>query len=85
MTRDPSPLIWSVKKGDLVRIKKYQPINHSDEFTYLHGIVISDIKEKSEPDISSQTILWPSVDVYLFSNKQIKTVIPGGLEIISIS
>ena len=85
MIRDPRRLIWRVKKGDLVRIKEHHVEHHCDEFTYLQGIVISDVKDRDGPTGDPQTILWPSVDVYLFCNKQIKTCIPGGLEIISVS
>ena len=72
--------VWEIKKGDLVKLKDY-PNAREDEFVYLNGIVVSEIKHTTEEQIP----MWPSVDVYVFEKGYIRNCMPGSLEVISNS
>jgi hypothetical protein len=72
--------LWEIKKGDLVKLKDY-PTGREDDYIYVKGIVISEIKHNNE----QQLPIWPSVDVYVFQTGTVRECIPGSVEIISIS
>ena len=79
MTAINSGFVWEVKRGDLVKIRKYTD-GCEDRYVYLRGIVISDIKRED-----LQQRMWPSVSVYMFSTGAVKECYPGSIEIISNS
>ena len=72
-------LVWEVKRGDLVKIRKYTD-GCEDKFIYLRGIVISDISREE-----LQQRMWPSVKVYMFDTGTVKECYPGSIEVISNS
>ncbi len=72
--------LWKIKKGDLVKLKDY-PTGHENNFIYIKGVVISEIKYCEDRQIP----MWPSVDVYIFRTGVVRNCMPGSLEIISNS
>ena len=72
--------LWEIKKGDLVKLKDY-PTGREDDYIYVNGIVISEIKHNNE----QQLPIWPSVDVYVFQTGAVRECMPGSVEIVSIS
>lgn len=80
MTLLNNRFVWNIKKGDLVKLKDY-PTGREDEFVYVKGVVVSEIKHNDEQQIP----MWPSVDVYVFQTGTVRECMPGSIDIISNS
>ena len=71
-------VFWSIKRGDLVKVKFHhiQWDGKSEEIMY--GIVI-------DQPIENQISLFPEVSVYVFKINKVRTFTAGSLEIVSNS
>ena len=64
---------WKINKGDLVRIRRRQSL---DDNTKYFGIVVGEQK-------MDQVLLFPCINVYNMTPRQIELLTPEALEIVS--
>ena len=64
---------WKINKGDLVRIRRRQSL---DDNTKYFGIVVGEQK-------MDQVLLFPCINVYNMTTRQIELLTPEALEIVS--
>ena len=64
---------WKINKGDLVRIRRRQSLDGNTKY---FGIVVGEQK-------MDQVLLFPCINVYNMTTRQIELLTPEALEIVS--
>jgi len=69
---------WTIKRGDLVKIKYHRFWDGGTAEEILYGVVVGHPTD-------NQILMFPEVDVYVFKTKKIESFGAGSIEIVSNS